>query len=109
MPVTTPLNMTVSGFVLGALKMDVTKKCVITGKYGFDTFQSNKFAVIEVNAKAGDIIKLNRINGIRYSAICVAYEHPEHIDHPIIDRAESIVVVGGEEEKSKRVICVIGK
>ncbi len=89
--------------------MDVTKKCVISGKYGFDSFGKNRFAIIEVLAKNGDLIKVNKVNGIRFNEILVAYESPKHEDHPIIDAREKIVVVGGKEEETKRTICFIGK
>jgi len=88
--------------------MDVTRKCNITGKFGFDTFNKNKFAIVEVRAKYGDTIKMNKINGIRYSKICAAFEYPEHMDNPIIDQNNSVLVVGGKEAESKRVLCVIG-
>ena len=89
--------------------MDVTKKCAISGKYGFDFVNSNRFAVIDVEAKNGDLIKVNKVNGIRYNEIWDAIEQPKHEEHPIVDDHNKIVVVGGAEKESKRTIWVIGK
>lgn len=89
--------------------MDITKKCFISGTYGFDLLNSNKYAMIEVQAKNGDQIKVNQINGIKYKEIWTAYEHPMHEEHPIIDDQNKMIIIGGEEKQSKRIICVIGK
>ena len=89
--------------------MDVTKKCEITGKYGFDLTNANRYAVIEVKAKNGDLIKVNKVNGVRYKEIWAAIENPQTEEHPIIDTANAVIVVGGSEEESKRTIFLIGK
>ena len=89
--------------------MNVTKKCIISGKQGFDTETNNRFAIIEVLAKNGDTIKVNKINGIKYAELFAAFESPKHEEHPIVDDAGKTIVVGGEENESKRTICVIGK
>ncbi|MFH1751393.1 MAG: hypothetical protein ABH821_00415, partial [archaeon] len=69
----------------------------------------NKYVILEVIAKNGDIIKVNKVNGLKYSELWRAFESPKHEEHPIIDDYNKIIVVGGEEENSKRTICVIGK
>ena len=89
--------------------MDVTSKCIISGKYGFDLVNSNCFAIFEVEARNGDLIKVNKVNGISYNEIWEAVEQPRHEEHPIIDNQNKIIVVGGEEKQSKRTICVVGK
>lgn len=89
--------------------MDATKDCIISGKYGFDLMTSNRFAIIEVEARNGDLIKLNKVDGIRYNEIWEAVEQPRHEERPIVDNENKIVVVGGEEKQSKRTICVVGK
>lgn len=89
--------------------MDVTNKCIISGKYGFDLVNSNRFAILEVEAKNGDLIKVNKVNGIRYEEIWEAVEQPRHEERPIIDNENKILVLGGEEKRSKRTICVVGK
>lgn len=89
--------------------MDVTKKCIVSGKHGFDSFNANRFAVIEVEAKNGDMVKVNKVDGVRYTEIWVAYEYPHHVDHPIVDKQNKVVIVGGEEKESKRTICLVGK
>jgi len=91
------------------MRMDVTKKCVISGKQGFGENTGNRFAIIEVEAKNGDLIKVNKVNGIRYKEIWAAFEHPQHEEHPIIDNQNKIVVIGGVDEEIRRTICVIGK
>lgn len=89
--------------------MDVTEKCSITAKHGFDSITSNRFAVIKVKAKYGDLIRVNDINGIRYKEIWGAYENPRHEDTPIIDTEKIVIIVGGKQDISQRIICVIGK
>jgi hypothetical protein len=89
--------------------MDVTAKCIISGKYGFDLISSNRYAMIEVEARNGDLIKVNQVNGLRYKEIWGAVEQPRHEEHPIIDDQNKIIVLGREEKQSKRTICVIGK
>jgi len=89
--------------------VDVTRKCVISGKHGFESTSANRFAIIEVEAKNGDLIKVNKVNGLRYKEIWAVFEHPQHDEHPIIDTQNKIIVVGGEEKEGRRTICVIGK
>ena len=89
--------------------MDVTRDCIISGKYGFDLTNSNRFAIVEVEAKNGDLIRVNAVDGLRYKEIWEATEQPRHEDHPIIDDAKRLVVVGGEVKKTRRLICVVGK
>ncbi len=89
--------------------MDVTEKCIISGKYGFDLIGSSRFAIIEVQAKNGDIIKANKINGIGYNELFAAYQYPYHDEHPIVDDKNKIIVVGGEEKESSRTILLIGR
>lgn len=89
--------------------MDITKKCQISGKYGFEPDSNNKFAVIEAEAENGDIIKVNRISGIRYGELVDAIEYPRHEDHPIVDDKNKMIVVGGEQKKIWRTILLIGK
>ena len=89
--------------------MDVTNECIISGKFGFDLISSNRFAIVEVEAKNGDLIKVNKINGIRYKEIWGAYENPLHEDRPIVDNENIVVVIGGNEKRSKRIISIIGK
>ena len=89
--------------------MNVTQKCIISGKYGFDLNNSNRFAIVQVEAKNGDLIKVNELGGIRYGEIWDVVEQPQHRDRPVMDLANKVVFVGGEEKKSKRTICVVGK
>ena len=89
--------------------MDITKKCTISGEYGFDLTNSNRYAIIEVEAKNGDLIKVNKINGIKYNQVLWACEYPQHEEHPIIDDQNKIIVIGGEEKQTKRTITLIGK
>ncbi len=89
--------------------MNVTAKCIVSGKYGFDLVNSNRFAILEIKAKNGDLIKVNKVNGINYNELWDAVEYPRHEEHPIVDDKNKVVVVGGEEKESKRTICVIGK
>ncbi len=89
--------------------MDVTRNCVISGKYGFDLTNSNRFAILEVEAKNGDLIKVNNIDGVRYSELWDVVEQPLHDEKPIINDANKVIIVGGEEERTKRVLCVVGK
>jgi len=89
--------------------MDVTKQCSIAGKQGFDLANANRYVAVEVKAKSGDQISVNKIKGIKYNEIWTAYEHPKHQDHPVIDLENKIIYVGGKNEESKRTICVIGK
>lgn len=89
--------------------MDITKKCEVSGKYGFDPPGSNRYLIVEVEGKNGDLIKVNRVNGIRYNEIWAAYEHPKHEEHPIIDNKEKALILGGEERRSRRTICIVGK
>ena len=89
--------------------MNITKKCIISGEYGFNLINSNRFLIIEVQAKNGDTIKINQINGIKYNEIWIAFEYPRHEEHPITDDLNKIVVVGGENKETNRTICVIGK
>ncbi|GEM_PF-6975436 len=89
--------------------MDVTSKCTVSAKHGFEANEKNKFAVFEVIAKNGDTIKVNEIDGIRYIDLVAAYESPKHRDHLTIDFEDLVIMVGGEEKKSERTICVIGK
>lgn len=89
--------------------MEITRKCSITGKYGFDLVNSNRFAIIEVEGKYGDTIKVNKVNGIRYSEIWAAYEQPGYEDHPTIFPKEKIIALGGERKESKRTVCVVGR
>ena len=89
--------------------MDVTNKCIISGKFGFDLVNSNRYAMIEVEARNGDLIKVNKVDGLRYNEIWTAVETPRHEEHPIVDDQNKIVVLGGEEKQTKRTICVVGK
>ncbi len=89
--------------------MDVTENCNISARQGFDSLALNRFLIIDVNAKYGDLIRVNSIEGIKYSEIWGAYENPKHEDRPIIDEKNKIVVVGGENKESKRRICIVGK
>jgi len=89
--------------------MDVTKQCSVSGKFGFDKINTNRYIVVEVNAKSGDQIDVNKINGIRYNEIWSAYEHPKHEDQPVIDLKNKIIYVGGNAEESKRTVCIIGR
>jgi len=89
--------------------MDVTQKCVVSGKYGFELANSNCFAILGVEAKNGDLIRVNEVDGLRYKEIWDATEQPRHEDRPIIDDGKKIIVVGGEAKKTKRLICVVGK
>ena len=89
--------------------MDITSKCIISGTYGFDLRNSNKFAIIEVEGKNGDIIKVNKADGIKYAELWTAYEHPNHDEHPVLNLDAKTVVVGGEPKKTRRTICVAGK
>lgn len=89
--------------------MNVTKKCIISGKHGFQLINSNRFAVIEVKAGNGDIIKVNKVNGIKFNEIWTAYENPRHEEHPVTDNQNKIIIVGGKEKESNRTIWVIGK
>ncbi len=89
--------------------MNITKKCIISGEYGFNLINSNRFAIIEVQAKNGDTIKINQVNGIKYNEIWTAYEHPKHEEHPIIDNTNKAIIIGGKNKESARTICIIGK
>ncbi|MFH1391197.1 MAG: hypothetical protein ABIH20_02690 [Candidatus Diapherotrites archaeon] len=89
--------------------MDITKECSISAKHGFDSQGENLFVVLDVVAKNGDMIKINKIDGIRYNELLSAFESPKHEEHPIIDDESKIIVIGGDEKKSARSICVIGK
>ncbi|MDD5162715.1 MAG: hypothetical protein PHD95_00740 [Candidatus ainarchaeum sp.] len=89
--------------------MDVTTKCIISGKHGFELTNTNRFAIIEVEAKNGDLIKVNKVNGIRYNEIWSAVENPRTEEHPIIDDHNKIIVIGGENKQSKRTIVIVGK
>ncbi len=89
--------------------MDITRKCFVSGTHGFDLNEKNRFAILEVEAKNGDIIKVNKIDGIQYNDLSWACEYPKHEEHPIIDNQNKIIVIGGEEKKSKRTITIIGK
>jgi len=89
--------------------MNVTQKCIISGKYGFDLTNSNRYAIIDVQAKNGDLIKVNQANGIKYREIWAAVEHPQHEEHPIINNENKVIVLGGAEKASKRTVFVIGK
>ncbi|PIU21176.1 MAG: hypothetical protein COT15_03715 [Candidatus Diapherotrites archaeon CG08_land_8_20_14_0_20_34_12] len=89
--------------------MDITSKCIISGTYGFDLRNSNKFAIIEVEGKNGDIIKVNKADGIKYAELWTAYEYPHHDEHPIVDNKNKVIVIGGNDKKSARTLCVIGK
>lgn len=89
--------------------MDVTKNCIISGKYGFELTNSNCFAILEVEAKNGDLIRVNDVDGLRYKEIWDATEQPRHEERPIVDYGNKVIVVGGEAKKTKRLICVVGK
>ena len=89
--------------------MDVTGKCLIVARYGFDSVSANRFVVIRVRARYGDVIRVNGINGMRYRDIWGAYENPRHEDAPIIDVEQGAVIVGGKSAYSQRTICVVGK
>ncbi|PIN84892.1 MAG: hypothetical protein COV47_05125 [Candidatus Diapherotrites archaeon CG11_big_fil_rev_8_21_14_0_20_37_9] len=89
--------------------MDVTKKCTVSEKHGFDVGMKNRFAVLEVEAKNGDMIKVNEIKEINYNEIFDAYEYPNHEDRPIVDLGRKVVVLGGEEETTSHTIFIIGK
>ncbi len=89
--------------------MNVTKKCEIVNKYGFDLTNSNRYVIIEVTAKNGDLIHVNKVNGIRYAELWSASESPKHEQHPIIDLENKIIVIGGKEKESRRTIVVVGK
>ena len=90
-------------------KMDVTRKCKISGTHGFNLVSSNRFAIIEVEAKYGDLIKVNSINGVRFGELWGAFENPLHEDRPIVDDRSKTIVVGGATKETKRVICLIGR
>lgn len=89
--------------------MDVTGKCKISGTYGFDLTTSNRFAIIEVNAKFGDTVKVNQINGIRFRELWGAFENPLHEDRPIVEDGNKTIAVGGATKETKRVICLLGR
>ncbi len=89
--------------------MNITKKCEISGQQGFDSNEKNRFAILEVEAKNGDLIKINQVNGIKYNELIWACEYPKHEEHPIIDDKNKIIIVGGEEKQTKRTITIIGK
>jgi len=89
--------------------MDVTRNCAVSGKYGFELANSNCFAILEVEAKNGDLIKVNEVDGLMYKEIWEATEQPRHEDRPIVDDRKKVVVVGGEAKKTKRLICVVGR
>jgi len=88
--------------------MNVTKKCVISGEYGFDLNNTNKFLILEVQAKNGDTIKVNQVNGIRYKEIWMTFEYPKHEEHPITDDENKVIVVGGTQKETNRTIFIIG-
>lgn len=89
--------------------MDVTNKCTISGKYGFDLVNSNRYAIIEVEAKNGDLIKVNKANGIKFNEIWAVVEHPRHEEHPIFQEESKVVIIGGEDRSSNRTLVVVGK
>ncbi len=89
--------------------MDVTKNCVIEAKQGFDSTLLNHYVIIRVNAKSGDTIKINELNGLKYRELWGAFESPRHEDAPIVDPEKLAVIIGGEPKETKRTICIIGK
>lgn len=89
--------------------MDITEKCVISTKHGFDLLNGNKFLIIEVTGKYMDKIHINKINGIRFKELVAAFESPKHEDHPIVDDENKLVVLGGTVTESKRTVCIMGK
>lgn len=95
--------------VIGETCMNVTEKCVISAKQGFDLTDSNRFAIIDVEAGNGDIIRVNEVCGVLYGELLAAFEYPGHEEHPIVDDQNKTIVVGGEKRKTKRTICVLGK
>ncbi|MDO8427665.1 MAG: hypothetical protein Q7S92_00450 [Candidatus Diapherotrites archaeon] len=89
--------------------MDLTKECLVSGKQGFEREDEMKFAIIEVQGKAYDKIRLNRIPGLRFRELLSVSEHPIHEEHPILVLSTCEILLGGEEKASKRTLCVIGK
>ena len=89
--------------------MDVTEKCIIEAKQGFESTITNRFTVIKVKAQNGDAIRVNDIEGVKYREIWVAYEHPRHDDAQVVDKDNLVILVGGEPGTSERAICIIGK
>lgn len=89
--------------------MDITSRCVIAGKHGFDIADSNKFVMIEVEGRNGDSIKVNRINGFSYKEIWAVCERPDHDEHPAFIDSSKTVMLGGKEGKSRRLLCILGK
>lgn len=82
---------------------------MVTGQKGFESEQPVKFAILEVQGKAYDKIKLNKIPGLKFKEVLTVSEFPNHRDHPIIVISTCEILLGGEEKASKRTLCVIGK
>lgn len=89
--------------------MDITDKCAISAKYGFDLIRGDKFLIIEVEGKYLDTIRVNKINGIQFNELVATFESPKHEDHPIVDNENKVIALGGKPTTSRRTVCVIGK
>jgi len=88
---------------------DLTRQCIVSGKKGFEEGFEVKFAILEVEGKAYDKIRINKVNGLKFKELLAVSEYPKHEDHPIIDNSKIQVLLGGENKKSKRTLCLIGK